>query len=221
VHESRRKAAGYSLIELMVVVAMVGIVTLVTVPAFVSIMPQYRVRGAASEGLSNFRSVRQMAVTSRRPWKITFVQGSVLPGQPREDWFFFSRLTNPAVPLTTAGNWETMGRDLKPLNGRPLGSAAVRISGVELETETGKPLHDVDCDERIDLIYLRDGTVSNLPDCGGDPLEEEELLDFNLDEADEELPSFKYHIDNDFVRFNTYTMQVTKAGTITVVPEKE
>lgn len=217
----QRRSAGYSLVEIMIVVAMIGVVTLVTVPAFVTIMPQYRVRGAASEGLAHFRSVRQTAVTSRRPWKITFVRPSVLPGQPKDHWFYFSRLIDPAVPLTDKDNWEFMGRDMKPLGTRPLGSGAVRVPGVMIETDTDKPLHDVDCDERIDLIYLRDGTVSDLPDCGGDPNDPDDLLDFELDDPGEELPSIEYAIDNDFVRFNTYTMMVSEPGAIGVVPEKK
>jgi type II secretory pathway pseudopilin PulG len=207
VHQRRRKAAGYSIIELMIVVAMVGVVTLVTVPAFVSIMPQYRIRGAASETMANLRAVRQMAVTSRRPWKVTFVYGN----PPEGGQFFYSRLKDNNPDMTDPDSWERMGRDLRPLGTRLDTSSIVRVPAVELKVATDSPLHDVDCDENVDLIYLRDGTVSNLGDCA-DP---DVLMDFDPP------PSIEYTIDNQWVRFNTYALSFEKPGNVAVAPSKK
>lgn len=216
---SRGKAAGYSIVELMIVVAMVGVVTLVTVPAFVQIMPQYRIRGAASESVADFRAVRQLAVSSRRAWKITFMEPVDASG--KDYWFYYSRLVSNDADMSDPDSWESMGRDMRPLGGRPATSRIVRMPAVEMDWDTEKPLHDVDCDGFVDLIYLRNGTVSDFPDCGGDPLDPDDLLDFVIDEPDEELPSIRYQIDNDFVRFNTYTFFVTEPGNIIIEPTKE
>jgi type II secretory pathway pseudopilin PulG len=195
------------MIELMIVVAMVGVVTMVTVPAFVSIMPQYRIRGAASETMADLRGIRQMAVSSRRPWRVSFVRGD----PPAGGYFYYSRLESNNADMTDTDNWEVMGRDMRPLGARPFGSAVVRMSGVTMDVATDVPLHDVDCDEYPDLIYMRDGTISDLGDCT-DP---DVLHDFNPP------PTIAYTLDNKWVRFNTYTLAFQKPGTVIVTPTKE
>ncbi len=216
-HGSRGKAAGYSLVELMIVVAMIGVVTIVTVPAFVQIMPQYRIRGAASETVADFRSVRQMAVSNRRAWKITFMEPNDASGG--DYWFYYSQLTSNDADMSDKDNWVSMGRDLRPLGTRLETARMVRMPAVTMDWTTEKPLHDVDDDGFVDLIYLRDGTVSDLPFFGGDPVDDR--LDFELDEPDEQLPSLQYKIDNNFVRFNTYTFWVSQPGGIKVEGSKE
>ena len=65
-----RRSRGYSLSELMTVVSIIGVVTLVTLPAFMQLVPQYRIRNAASEMTATLRMLRQKAVATRTDWKM-------------------------------------------------------------------------------------------------------------------------------------------------------
>jgi len=164
-------------------------------------MPQYYIRGAVSQTMASVRTVRQMAVGSRRPWKITFMYGD----PPEGGNYYYSRLTSNNADMSDPDNWERMARDMRPLAGRPLGNSLVNVPTVTLEVDGG--LNDVDCDEHVDLIFLRDGTVSDQVSCEGDELVYP--------------PNIRYTIDNRWIRWNTYTLNFDRSGSVEVVRTKE
>lgn len=59
------RSRGYSLSELLTIVAIVGLITMVAVPAFMQLLPQYRMRSAASEVASSLRMLRARAISLR------------------------------------------------------------------------------------------------------------------------------------------------------------
>ena len=59
----RRNSRGYSIIEMLVVVAIIGILSLVTVPAFMNFQRRNAVRSALRSFTSDMRSCRQHAIT--------------------------------------------------------------------------------------------------------------------------------------------------------------
>jgi len=63
---------GFSLTELMVVVAVIGIMGLVAVPSLVTALPGYRLKGAAKDLCSNMRKARSLAVKQNRNVSIVF-----------------------------------------------------------------------------------------------------------------------------------------------------
>lgn len=67
---------GYSLPELLVVVAIVGLISLVGVPAFISYFNSMRVNSALREFTTDVRAARQRAVTRNRPVKFSFETGA-------------------------------------------------------------------------------------------------------------------------------------------------
>jgi type IV fimbrial biogenesis protein FimT len=66
---------GFSLTELMVVVAVIGLLGIVAVPNLVSGLPSYRLKSAARDLCSNMRKARSMAVKQNRNITITFDAG--------------------------------------------------------------------------------------------------------------------------------------------------
>lgn len=67
---------GYSLVELLVVVGIVGLISLVGVPAFITYFNSARVTSALREFTTELRGARQRAVTRNRPVKFSFETGA-------------------------------------------------------------------------------------------------------------------------------------------------
>lgn len=71
-HASER---GYSLVELMVVIAMIGFVSLITIPAMTNFNRMNKIRGAIRTVNSDLRAIRTLAITQSAPMTITFYTG--------------------------------------------------------------------------------------------------------------------------------------------------
>lgn len=63
---------GYSLAELLTVVAIIGILSLVTVPNFISLYQASRVRGVVRTFSSDLRNVRQLAIAGSQRTRLSF-----------------------------------------------------------------------------------------------------------------------------------------------------
>lgn len=75
---ARRRAAerGFSLIELIVVVGLLGLVVLVGMPALDDWLERYRVRTAAQNLAADMQLQRMRAVSRNHPFRITFRAGN-------------------------------------------------------------------------------------------------------------------------------------------------
>lgn len=197
---------GYSLVELLVVVSMVGIVLLVTVPALMQIMPQYRIRSAAAEASANIAMVRARAISTRTPWRIAL--------DLDQNRYHYYQLTSLDADMSETTSWRAMKRD--GITPDQLGEEWIRPPSVDLRT-TSTPFHDVVCplaaSNSVDIIFLRDGTVSNKEQCGGSATTG--LLDLTTP------ASVVFAVDSSVVRYNRYYITVSKYGKVTVTPAKE
>lgn len=68
----RNRESGLTFIELMTVVAVIGIVAAMAVPSFLGYMPKLRVKAAARDVVSQLRLARSRAVAERRPFGVAF-----------------------------------------------------------------------------------------------------------------------------------------------------
>jgi prepilin-type N-terminal cleavage/methylation domain-containing protein len=198
-----RNGRGYSLVELLVVVAMIAVVALVTLPALMQLMPQYRIRGAASEAAGAIRMVRQRAITTRTPWRISF--------DATNDRYRFWTLTSPYADLSVATNWRAIRRDGRTPD--PLGEDWFRSPPVDLNAAT-ETFNDVACpaDGSLDLIFLRDGSVAPNAPCTGPS---SDVLTFSPN------PGVVFAVDSSVVRFNRYYVSVSQTGLVEVRAAKE
>jgi type IV fimbrial biogenesis protein FimT len=66
------KKSGFSLMELMITIAIIGIVSAVAAPNFIHYMAERRLNGAARMVMSDLMSARQKAVSHNNNFKIFF-----------------------------------------------------------------------------------------------------------------------------------------------------
>jgi len=66
------KGTGFTLIELMIVIAIMGIMAAIAVPSYQTFMAQRRLNGAARQVMSDLMNARMMAVTENRSVQATF-----------------------------------------------------------------------------------------------------------------------------------------------------
>jgi type IV fimbrial biogenesis protein FimT len=67
-----RKESGFTLIELMVTIAIVLIMASIAVPSFLSWLPRQRLRGAVSDIVADVNSTKLNAIKENQNWAVVF-----------------------------------------------------------------------------------------------------------------------------------------------------
>ena len=142
--ESQR---GYTLAELLVVVAIIGILSLVTVPNFIVLYNSSRIKGSARGLTMAIRNARQQAISANQRTRIAF---PVTGTEPR-NYIIEREVLDPA---TGTGTWERV-------RAGDLGQR-VTFSGSGFAD-------DITGDGAMrDVVFLPNGTIGNLPAAVGD-----------------------------------------------------
>jgi prepilin-type N-terminal cleavage/methylation domain-containing protein len=71
-----RNDSGFSVVELVVVIAILGILTTIAVPNFVAWIPKYRVKDAAQDLYSNIQLAKMEAIKRNQNCTVTFDAGA-------------------------------------------------------------------------------------------------------------------------------------------------
>jgi len=138
----RSTERGFSLAEMLVVVAIIGTMTLVLVPNFISMYNSSRFKASARTLASSLRNARQQAIAGNTRTKLSF---AVTGTEPRS---FIVQIQERDIQAGTT-SWRTV-------RSGDLGKS-FRFSGTGfLDIATGDGgLRDV--------IFLPNGTIENLP----------------------------------------------------------
>jgi len=137
-----RKRSGFTVIELIVVIAVLGILTAVGVPNFLSWLPKYRLKSAARDLYSNMQLVKLSAIKNNADWAIVFNlatdQYQVCSGQgPDTSWGGTDNIVVKTVILnnygsgvgyghgngSTSGDEITFANNVAVMNSRGTGNA--------------------------------------------------------------------------------------------------
>lgn len=70
-----RKNSGFTLLELIVVIAIVGILTAIAVPGFFAYLPNYRLNSAARDLYSNLHLAKMAAIKANGTCTVTYNAG--------------------------------------------------------------------------------------------------------------------------------------------------
>ncbi|MBW2075598.1 MAG: GspH/FimT family pseudopilin [Deltaproteobacteria bacterium] len=71
-----RRSQGFSVVELIIVMAIIGVLMVIAVPDFLGYSPRARVKSAARDIVSNMQQARINAIKSSSSWAIQFDTGS-------------------------------------------------------------------------------------------------------------------------------------------------
>ena len=129
----KRTQSGYSLAELLVVVAIIGIVSLVTVPNFISLRRSNMLKTSMRNFAGDIRAARQRAVTKHQRTKVSFETGTAARGYRIFEW------------NSTTSVWDQVGAD------------RVMEEGCYILSATSFPDRDVPPDGTDDIVFKVDG----------------------------------------------------------------
>ncbi len=140
----RTAIRGYTLIEILVVLAIIGIMSLVTVPQFVAYQQSAALKGAMRNFNADLRNCRQLAVARYVQVRLEFTSAN--------SYSFYYR-TSPTAA------WQTMPQALLTV---------LRVSGASGNKKTlAKPMTFINSDfvdqggnAQADIIFNTDGTLT-------------------------------------------------------------
>ncbi len=144
-----RGQAGYSLPEMITVVAIIGVLALVTIPSFMTYYQSSKVKASMRNLTTDLRKMRALAITRGVQTRLSYATG----GSARKYKLYYGSSGSPTATQTwkllSVGN---MGADTKTLD------SIVNFPANSVTTP--QTFTDVDGDGQIDVIFLPSGGVS-------------------------------------------------------------
>lgn len=83
--QNQKQTSGFTLIEIMIVLAIIGIIAVVGVPKFQAVQTQYRLEASAQAIIAELKYAKQLAKDTRRPTYVVLNTNSVQVMQLESD----------------------------------------------------------------------------------------------------------------------------------------
>jgi len=98
IHPNNRPGErGFTLMEMMIVVVVIGVIAAMAIPSFLSYMPKLKVKACARDIVSQLRLARSKSVAERRPYGVAFDVGA-------KCYTVFADTDNPAAKTFTVAD---------------------------------------------------------------------------------------------------------------------
>lgn len=151
----QRHQAGYTLVEMLTVVAIVGVLALVTVPAFITFYQSNKMKTSMRNFTSDLRSVRQYAITRGRQTALSYATGT---NARTYDYYLGDKALN-SVSWTNITNTAALAtRVLDNVVYFPTNGASTPQTFTDV-LDCSTPPCVAGTDGRIDVIFFPDGRV--------------------------------------------------------------
>lgn len=150
VRMNRQSERGYTIIEALIVVAIIGIMTVAGVPAFMSMFNQNRIRSTARVLATDVRWARMNAISRQRPTKVTITGTNTY-----------------AVAELVGGAWTNVVPGPRNSQRRLEFPARVTFSShtfVDIDDLPADPDVPDDADTDPDIVFLPNGAAWGLTD---------------------------------------------------------
>jgi prepilin-type N-terminal cleavage/methylation domain-containing protein len=159
---NQRHQEGYSLAEMLTVIAIIGVLALVTVPSFMTFYQSNKMKASMRTFTTDLRSVRQLAITRGRQTLLTFGTG---PTQRSYNWWVGDRPFNSTTWTPMTGPNSNPPRATRvlddvvyfPANSAPTPQTFTDILNCSSGTNC-LAVPPAAGDTLIDVIFLPDGT---------------------------------------------------------------
>jgi len=147
----KARQAGYSLTEMLTVVAIVGLLALVTVPSFITFYQSNKVKTSVRNFVTDLRACRQLAISTGKQTKLGYNTG---PTGTRSYTLYQG---DSAFGLVQGATWKVLpnNRGVKFLDDVIYFPAKTNASPQDFT--------DYDQDGDLDLVFYPDGAVKMPP----------------------------------------------------------
>lgn len=137
-----RPHAGFTIYELMLVMAVAAVILGVAVPSFSEFMRNNRMSGAANDFMTTVHLARSQAVKLHQPTVVCFTTtpdaaAPACNGDGTQGWIAFVDDLDPAVTAATDNNGQVDGAELVLQRHRPLAPLTVRLSPADTDAYIG------------------------------------------------------------------------------------
>lgn len=140
----KKSQCGYTLVELLIVVAIIGLISLVGIPNFIVMFRGAKMRTALQNFSGDIRSARQTAITKNVRTRLSFTPGTTV----NRDYFLERQVTNQTDGSTSWVRDNTGSRKLEE---------TVYFSSTTFDDIDPTP------DGLDDIVFLPNGTIDGLP----------------------------------------------------------
>lgn len=149
-HRRSQLSGGYSLIEMLVVVAIVGIMSMVSVPMFMNFVRSNKMKSTMRQFMTDLRTSRQRAITENHPTMISF-----RPGPALRDYIDFDGTVGAGGVVTYALARRNPRKELDNITYFPTSTDPCIFDDVITSP--------VETNGWNDIIFMPNGTIGNIP----------------------------------------------------------
>jgi prepilin-type N-terminal cleavage/methylation domain-containing protein len=157
----KRSEAGYTLAEMLTVVAIIGTLALVSVPSFITFYNSNKMKASMRELTNDLRATRQLAISTGRQAMLTYPTGTSARSYAMfvGDKPFGSTTWNLPTNSTSEVRTRRSSRTLEEIVYFPADSGSTPQTFTDTVDCTGGTTCTSGSDGKIDVIFFPDGHV--------------------------------------------------------------